>query len=384
MAFDLGVKDGKPVYGGWPIGAESKQISEEERTIDFVFSDETLDRDQEIIRSQGWQLEKYRKNPVFLFAHEYWSLPIGKSIQTWISDRNQLLGRVKFAAAENGNEVGEAFFRLYKDGFMNAVSVGFMGIRIERSADWDALLPSGARREFIEQELMECSAVPVPANPNARIIRRLEPGMSDSIRAEIDKMKAGGIVGETTLSAIVGAYDRLERRKSLWFPVRQCKHQDPCGEVRQRGECEYNGEGKAESAAKDGLTIGTGVAFLSENPSKGGQVLNASNKRLLKMMYECCCEMMANAGMEPMEEPEDMPAPMEEPEEMAIVPEKIKAVDQFCDHDKEYCNEHYGKNGCNIRNGSEKGGAIDQSEEIAESLDIEDDVLSFLESMIEE
>src|SRR5215471_19247150 len=39
--------------------------------LDFIASDETLDRCGEIISSGGWRLESYRRNPVFQNAHQY-------------------------------------------------------------------------------------------------------------------------------------------------------------------------------------------------------------------------------------------------------------------------------------------------------------------------
>src|SRR5438874_13814811 len=39
--------------------------------LDFVASDETLDRYNEVIMARGWRLEQYRRNPVFQNAHQY-------------------------------------------------------------------------------------------------------------------------------------------------------------------------------------------------------------------------------------------------------------------------------------------------------------------------
>src|SRR5437899_308412 len=39
--------------------------------LDFVSSDDTLDRYGEIIIASGWRLDKYRRNPVFQNAHQY-------------------------------------------------------------------------------------------------------------------------------------------------------------------------------------------------------------------------------------------------------------------------------------------------------------------------
>ena len=53
-------------------------------------------------------------------------------------------------------------YGLYKGKFLNAVSVGFIPIRWETGS-----AEAGYRRKFLEQELLEVSAVGIPANPEA-------------------------------------------------------------------------------------------------------------------------------------------------------------------------------------------------------------------------
>jgi len=142
-------------------------------TIDFRSSDATLDRYQEVITVAGWKLDSYRKNPVVQNAHSYWSLAdtIGKSLITEIrsplpSDgRGQgegafLFKRIQFAVDEN--PIAKLAYGLYKGGFLNAVSVGFIPLRWENGNQ-----EKGYRRKFLEQELLEVSAVSIAANANA-------------------------------------------------------------------------------------------------------------------------------------------------------------------------------------------------------------------------
>jgi hypothetical protein len=42
-----------------------------------VISTADLDRHGESINQNGWELENYRKNPVVLWSHEHWSMPVG-------------------------------------------------------------------------------------------------------------------------------------------------------------------------------------------------------------------------------------------------------------------------------------------------------------------
>jgi HK97 family phage prohead protease len=130
-------------------------------TLDFRSSDQTLDRYQEIISVAGWRLENYRKNPVVQNAHRYWDIAdtVGKSLITEIRG-DHLFQRVQFAVDEN--PVARLAYGLYKGGFLNAVSVGFIPLRWENGSP-----EAGYRRKYLEQELLEVSAVSIPANPNA-------------------------------------------------------------------------------------------------------------------------------------------------------------------------------------------------------------------------
>jgi len=53
-------------------------------------------------------------------------------------------------------------YGLYKGGFLSAVSVGFIPLQWENGTK-----EAGYRRKYTEQELVEVSAVSIPANPNA-------------------------------------------------------------------------------------------------------------------------------------------------------------------------------------------------------------------------
>jgi hypothetical protein len=64
------------------------------------------------------------------------------------------------------NPFGYMTYRLYREGFMNAVSVGFQPTEYTMAADrkWGI--------NYIKQSLLEYSAVPVPANPDALAVAR--------------------------------------------------------------------------------------------------------------------------------------------------------------------------------------------------------------------
>jgi len=129
--------------------------------LDFTASDETLDRYDEIISASGWQLANYRRNPVFQNAHQYGDVifTLGKALVTEVRE-GRLYQRIQFATEVN--PMARIAYGLYRGKFLNAVSVGFIPVRWENGN-----AEKGFRRKYIEQELLEVSAVGIPANPNA-------------------------------------------------------------------------------------------------------------------------------------------------------------------------------------------------------------------------
>ena len=99
-------------------------------TLDFISSDETLDRYDEIISASGWRLENYQRNPVFQNAHKYGDIifTLGKALITEVR-AGRLFQRIEFATEVN--PMARIAYGLYKGKFLNAVSVGFIPIRWE-------------------------------------------------------------------------------------------------------------------------------------------------------------------------------------------------------------------------------------------------------------
>ena len=125
-----------------------------------VASTGDIDRHGDTVAPEGWRLDAYRANPVVLWAHDYRQPAIGRAAAVW-RQSGSLLASIEFAPTEFGGTVAA----LYQQGYQRGVSVGFRPIRFEerREARSGAFL--GIR--FLEQELLEISAVPVPANGNA-------------------------------------------------------------------------------------------------------------------------------------------------------------------------------------------------------------------------
>jgi HK97 family phage prohead protease len=140
-----------------------------EHELDFVATDETLDRYDEVVRLDGWQTANYLANPVVVDSHNYWSVLsiLGNTTRLTITD-GAMRNRVKFAV---DNPAGAISFKMAKAGFIHSESVGFIPMLWENGMREDQ-----PPRTFLKQELLEISLVSVPANPGATVGAALKSG----------------------------------------------------------------------------------------------------------------------------------------------------------------------------------------------------------------
>mgnify|MGYP003137922908 FL=1 len=142
----------------------TKKLNRENGTYSFVASTENSDRYGDVINQKGWSLEAYNRNPVVLLNHNSNSLPIGKGTVE-IKD-GQLMIDVEF---DQEDELARKVESKVKNGYINAVSVGFNPIESKRRSE----LPKehkafGKRGMYFEKsELLEVSIVTIPANSDA-------------------------------------------------------------------------------------------------------------------------------------------------------------------------------------------------------------------------
>lgn len=142
------------VNGAWTMtGSKVLSINEAERTLDAIMTTTAKDRQGDRVSARGLDFTNFMRNPVVLWNHDQKQEPIGKVLSINKED-GQIIGRVQFADTERGNGV----FKLYKGGYLNAWSIGF----ITKDAQ-----PNGKGDDIMESEMVELSAVPIPANPEA-------------------------------------------------------------------------------------------------------------------------------------------------------------------------------------------------------------------------
>lgn len=144
------------------FASDRKEFNENERTIKHFISTDTIDRYNEILNPKGMKDDNYSKNPIVLYSHNlgFFSTPepskciIGKSLYRAVEEHG-VLAKTKFVDTALANDV----MVFNKEGFMNTWSVGWMPLS-------EPVTKEGAQF-YDEWELLEYSAVIIPANPDA-------------------------------------------------------------------------------------------------------------------------------------------------------------------------------------------------------------------------
>ena len=184
-----------------------------DRSVQFTISKEVVDRDGDILRASGVDFSNYMKNPVFLSFHNSREFPLGKVIKFWV-EGNEVKAIVYFPTIEelstdpnNASEKAKLVdftYHCYKTGMLNAVSVGFIPIEwIETENGYDIL----------KWELLEFSAVAVPANQDA-IAEAVKSFGNDFAKSFITEEKSGRKISAQTraiLDKIKACGDELEK-----------------------------------------------------------------------------------------------------------------------------------------------------------------------------
>lgn len=124
--------------------------------ITFLAATETLARDGLVLNLAGMNLEPYRANPVVLVAHDYWSLPIGRTTRLEVTQQGLI---ADFEFDEEEDDTAKLVAGKIRRGYINAASIG-----------WDSKTINGNRVET--SELLDISIVSVPGDAGALALAR--------------------------------------------------------------------------------------------------------------------------------------------------------------------------------------------------------------------
>lgn len=129
----------------------------EEGEVEFIVSTGALDSQGERINVDGIDLRDFKKNPVVLWAHDGFNLPIAKATKI-IKKDGKLIARAKFYLKD---DFPRKVYNYIVDGYLKAVSIG--GQIIDFAADGIT----------IDQLLMkEFSVVSIGANSEALVVNK--------------------------------------------------------------------------------------------------------------------------------------------------------------------------------------------------------------------
>lgn len=261
-------------------------------TYRVLASTNAVDRQGDVVDQNGWELDNFLKNPVILWAHRYDELPVGKAVSIGKGVGGLEL-EFEFASAE-GNPKAQQVKTLFEEGFLNAVSVGF--IPKERNGNI-----------ITRSELLEVSVVPVPANQEAL---RLAMSKGLNVKDIADEIEKGEVAD------VIDSRDKMEQKyeklDEVWNIVSAfcgvyCKDETPVEDF-SRLLLETiglltkvaNGEtvDKPEEETINNAFIGKKTACKHcEVVEKEGRVLSKKNKELISN-----CKETMSAGIAVLEE----------------------------------------------------------------------------------
>jgi HK97 family phage prohead protease len=162
---------------------EIQSVKKLKKSVRFVASTSGTDRYGDVINQAGWELAAYNRNPVVLLNHNANQLPIGKG-KVEVVDGNLMID-IEF---DKDDELAAKVESKARNGFMNAVSVGFNPVeKIARSElpEEHKAYTNGAGTYFQKAELLEVSVVTIPANSEATAMPTKQLGGLRSMVREI-------------------------------------------------------------------------------------------------------------------------------------------------------------------------------------------------------
>lgn len=139
-----------------------KSVRVDLREVDWTISTEDKDRYGDIIRVKGWDLENFQLTRSVLFAHDYLSPPVATAKNT--EKRGKSLVSTSRFPPVGIYALSDTVFGLVQHDILRTTSVGLKAKKFQRMFDEDG---NYLGIDFQEQELLEYSIVPVPANPKA-------------------------------------------------------------------------------------------------------------------------------------------------------------------------------------------------------------------------
>lgn len=178
-AFRENLKQEK--YMDNPVVTKDFQISSfDDNTSTFIITTDAQDRVADIVDPDGLIITNYLNNPVVLENHKSEEFPIAKCTELkrvgngWEATIEYVDSDVPLAGPR-----AEAVKQLVKQGFLNAVSIGFRPLNFEFNDEGGI--------NYLQTELTEFSIVTIPCNQEALVVERSLNKQEEQEISEEDK-----------------------------------------------------------------------------------------------------------------------------------------------------------------------------------------------------
>lgn len=229
-----------------------KNTKDADRTLTFAITTMTVDRDGEVVVPMGGRFDEFKENPVVLFAHNAKDFPIAVCLDLTKSER-EVEALTRFAGLDQHHDVAERAYRMYRDGFMRAVSIGFLPVTVST----DKILQGQTGLAYMVWNLFEFSCVPIPSNPQA--LMRLSKAFSlPNGATEKDLLDAIIVTPKTWLDVV------MDLRPDAPVPAERAlapEHTAPCtnchhGQAMHGGDDNNTGKCSGKGCDCQGYTSG--------------------------------------------------------------------------------------------------------------------------------
>lgn len=147
------------------------EADKESRVRRFIASSDAVDSYNTTLDPNGWELDRFKRNPVVPLMHRSYNFPIGVAKNVWVENK-KLMVDIEFGPADDPKtgDDSEQALRWVDRGVMG-VSVGFDPLEWvyneerETGDIWqDLFFPP---LDYTRMSLFEVSVVTLPANPDA-------------------------------------------------------------------------------------------------------------------------------------------------------------------------------------------------------------------------
>jgi hypothetical protein len=278
------LEDFKKALALQPADFVEKTKAAQTGTFKVIISTSDEDRQGDSIDQSKWNLKNFESNPVVLWAHDYYSLPVGIATKIGV-EGGKLVAEGKFAPAELNPFAGQVA-KLYEAGFIKTTSVGYM------------------QHEDGSLELLEFSFVPVPANPYALSMREMKAlklnlselvmkGLQFTAKAE----SAGDPCTMTDGSAGVLAEDPDNAGQLICVPAEKAeKSADEPQADEPKPETETAQEEKAEEPPIEEADQPKSETEVAEPEQKSGRTISAATRTKIQNVIKCIKDMHDGHG----------------------------------------------------------------------------------------